>query len=118
MKCSDTQIRLSPFTEETLIRENRRYVDTGGVSKNNRSQGFIPAFLDTETGNVYRSRFQDGSAAPVHVLSGLPRELFDPDGSPSGQLAVKQSLISGFLREETFYSREEAAQAAASGPLH
>jgi len=113
MKCPDTQTRMPLLTENTLAQENCQYTGTSGISMNNRSQGFVPAFLDTETGNFYPSRFQDGSAAPVHVLSGLPYELFDPDSSSDGQLVVKHSLISGFLREEIFYSREEAARAAA-----
>ena len=118
MKHSDTQTRSTSFTEETLARENLQYIGTGGVSENNRGQGFVPAFLDTATGHVYRSRFQDGRAAPVHVLSGLPHKLFEPDSSSNGPLAVKRSVISGFLREDIFYSREEAAQASATGCLH
>lgn len=112
MKHADTQTRLTSFTEETLARENIKFIGTRGVSKNNRSQGFAPAFLDTATGCIYRSRFQDGHLAPVHVLSGLPDDLFDTDSSSNGQLAVKPNVISGFLREDTFYSREEAARAA------
>lgn len=87
-----------------LARENLRYIDTGGVSANNRDKGFIPAFMDTETGDVYQSRFANGMPAPIHVLAGLPEKLIE-----------KKSLVSGFLREETFYSREEALKAVASG---
>lgn len=118
MKYSDTQTRLPPFNEETLARENLQHIGTGGVSENNRSQGFIPAFLNAETGNVYRSRFQRGLAALVYVLSGLPHDLLVPDSSSNGQLTVKRSVISGFLREGTFYSREEAAQAVAFVRVH
>ena len=87
-----------------LVRENLKYTGTGGVSANNQDKGFVPAFMDTETGNIYRSRFANGLPAPIHVLAGLPQKLIE-----------KNSVISGFLRAETFYSREEALRAAASG---
>lgn len=59
----------------SLARENLQYTGTGGVSANNRDKGFIPAFMDTETGNIYRSCFANGMPAPVHVLAGLPENL-------------------------------------------
>ena len=118
MKDPDLQLQLQTLTEETLAQENRQYTGTGGVSANNRDQGFIPAFMDTETGNVYRSRFPDGKPAPVHVLAGLPDELVDTDCQPDGHRSIKHSVVSGFVHADHFYSREEAAQAAASGCLH
>ncbi len=96
---------------DTLARENFRYMGTGGVSANNRSQGFVPAFKDTETGIIYRSRFANGMPAPVHMLAGLPEDLIEVDEILSTTLSLKSSVISGFIREETFYSREEARQA-------
>ena len=118
MKDSDIQTRLQTISDETLAQENLQYTGTCGVSANNRDQGFIPAFMDTETGNVYRSRFLDGKPAPVHVLAGLPDELVNTDTQSNGNRSIKHSVVSGFLHEDHFYSREEAAQAAASGCLH
>ena len=118
MKNPDRQPRLQTITEDTLAQENHQYTGTGGVSANNRDQGFIPAFMDTETGNVYRSRFSDGKPAPVHVLAGLPDELVDADCQSNSNRSIKHSVVSGFIHEDHFYSREEAAQAAASGCLH
>jgi hypothetical protein len=74
--------------------------------------------MDTETGNVYRSRFPDGRPAPVHVLAGLPEALLDADCPPNGHRSIKHSVISGFILANRFYSREAAAQATASGSLH
>lgn len=109
MKSFNSQIRLQSICNKALAQENLQYADTGGVSKNNRSQGFVPAFLDTDSGYVYRSRFPDGRPAPVHILSGLPGELFNSEDVSSEQNAVKESVVSGFLLEETFYTREAAA---------
>lgn len=86
------------MTLEKLRRENEAFKDTGGVSGNNRAHGFRPAFLDPATGRVYPSRFADGTPAPIHLLEGLSNE-------------VKRMAISGFLRGEAFYTREQAAQA-------
>ena len=118
MKNPDTQTRLQIVTEETLLRENLQYTGTGGVSANNRDQGFLPAFLDTETGTVYRSRFANGMPAPIHVLTGLPENLVESHEKSNTSLSIKNSVISGFMRGETFYSREEAMQATASARLH
>ena len=118
MKDFETRTRLQPVTNETLAQENLHYTGSGGISANNREQGFIPAFLDTETGKVYRSRFADGRPAPVHVLSGLPDELVESCAPSNGQRAIKDSVVSGFVRNELFYSREEAARAAALKQIH
>jgi hypothetical protein len=118
MKDPETHTRKRPLSEETLAQENLRYNGSGGISANNRNQGFIPAFMDTETGNVYRSRFPNGKPAPIHVLAGLPDELLDTHCHPNSHRSIKHSVISGFILEDRFYSREAASQATTSGSLH
>ena len=114
MKASNSQSLPHSIRSKSLEQENLQYADTGGVSENNRSLGFVPAFLDTDSGYVYRSRFPDGRPAPVHMLSGLPRKLMKSGNDSSQEYAVKDSVISGFLLEETFYTREAAAIALKS----
>ncbi len=101
-----------------LREENKAFGGTGGVSSVNRKHGFLPAFLDTDTGVVYPSRFADGRPAPVHLYEGLPSVLFtdlDARGKPK---ALKSSVISGFVRGQYFYTRDEAARVLAlSKPL-
>jgi hypothetical protein len=63
---------MTPFT---LQQENRRYRGRGGVSPENGSLGFRPAFMDVETGRVFASCFADGRPAAVHVIEGLPEKL-------------------------------------------
>jgi hypothetical protein len=91
--------------------ENLRYQGTGGVSRENRTSGFEPAFLDTVTGKAYRSSFPDGRAAPVHILEGLPGHLLI---QTRDALKAKEGLISGFLRCGEFFTRAEAAHATKS----
>ncbi len=94
---------------QTLEAQNRQFKGTGGVSQENRSVGFVPAFLDTLTGTVYRSCFANGQLAPVHVLDGLPSELVTKKSISGRVVAVIDSVIAGFLREGRFYTRSEAA---------
>lgn len=101
---------LHALTQESLAKENRDYACSGGISANNRQQGFMPAFLDTGTGTVYRSCFPDGRPAPVHILAGLPEELLVTGSQASDRRAIKGSVISGFVFEDAFYTREEAAR--------
>jgi hypothetical protein len=100
------------LTQDALAHEKARYWGTAGCSAGNRSLGFRPAFLDTDTGRVYLSAFADGRPAPVHVLDGLPQTLVVAR-APGGRVwAVKASVVSGFARDGCFYSREEAMRIA------
>ena len=98
------------LTPETLVRENKCFCNTGGVSSNNRSAGFQSAFLDRATGQVYLSRFTNGLPAPIHLLDGLPEDLVLTRNPEGRIIAVKDTVIAGFLYANTFYTREQAAQ--------
>lgn len=98
------------LTEQELRLETISFAGTGGISTNSRSNGFRPAFLDTHTQVFYLSRFLDGRPAPLHLLDGLPDDVVLSRG-PSGRIeAVKPSVISGFVRDGEFYTRDEAAR--------
>jgi hypothetical protein len=105
---------MSILTSQTLARENREFYRTGGRSEENRGFGFRPAFMDSETGIVYASRFRDGSDAPFHLIDGLPDAVVLRRHASGGVAAVKCSVVSGFVRNGEFYRREEAAYLAAS----
>lgn len=97
------------LSKQLLQRENLFYRGSGGISQENRSYGFRPAFLDTETGEIFPSCFTDGRPAPCHILDGLPQTIVAVR-APSGRvMAVKSSVISGFVRGGRFYTREQAA---------
>ncbi len=97
---------------------------SGGVSGDNRHLGFVPAFMDTRTGNIYGCTFADGRPAAFHVLDGLPDELVvarDRHGRPSH---VVGTVIAGFCLDSRFYTREQAAaqvsraEACSAGTAH
>lgn len=93
----------------TLAADNRFFAGTGGVSHENYYYGFVPGFLDRETGMIYPSRRANGALAPFHALDGLPEHLVlarDPVGQV---VAIKTSVIAGFVRRGCFYTREQAA---------
>ncbi|GMQ87388.1 MAG: hypothetical protein BMS9Abin08_0589 [Gammaproteobacteria bacterium] len=95
----------------TLIEENLAYAGTGGLSQENRSMGFIPAFYDVVTGRAEIARFADGRPAPMHLLEGLPGEWVKKRDASGRACAIKGSVISGFIRGAYFYTRKQAAEA-------
>jgi len=97
------------LTALTLRQQNRRFRGTGGVSAGNRSLGFAPAFLDTQTGEVYRACFADGRPAPMHLLEGLPPALVIARDVAGRATAIHPTVTAGFVRGTRFFTREQAA---------
>jgi hypothetical protein len=101
------------YTTSMLQQENREYCGFGAVSRESRCYGLSPAFLDSDTGRVLPSRFSDGRLAQVHVLDGLPEDVVVTRGGSGRVVAVKGSIVAGFVRDGQFYTREEAAREVA-----
>lgn len=98
------------MNQSILEQETIAYQGSGGVSADNRWFGFRPAFRNTETGNVYPSRFADGRLAPIHMIDGLPDDLVVARSKAGKVIAVKDSVQSGFILNGCFLDREEAAR--------
>lgn len=92
-----------------LARDNALYAGTGGVSERNRVAGFVPAYRDSDSGEVVLSRFADGTLAPVHVLEGLPADWVLARDGDGCVIRVRATVEAGFVREGRFYTREAAA---------
>ncbi len=101
---------MNTFTLETLGAENQHFIGTTGISRHNCALGFLPAFRDSSTGKIYQSRFADGHPAPIHCLTGLPSEVILVRSATGLVVTVKPSLECGFVLEERFYIREQAAR--------
>jgi hypothetical protein len=97
------------LTAQSLGSENRLFAGTGGISRNNRLQGLRPAFHDTESGQVAISCFADGRPSPIHLLEGVPVDWVTVRSACGGVLAVKASVVAGFIRGRRFYTRAQAA---------
>ncbi len=103
--------------DDVLARENREYSGTGGVSEMNGAYGFMPAFCDLDTGDVYVSCYADGRPAPVHLYEGLPSALVAHDDAGERPKALKSSVVAGFVRGQRFYTRDEAARELAAAGI-
>jgi len=100
------------LTNATLKKENLAFGGTAGVSENNHCARFRPAFHDLATGRTALARFADGRPAPMHLLDGLPREWVAEYDAAGRVRAIKDSVVSGFVRDGRFYTREQTAAAS------
>ncbi len=98
------------LNRSVLQHQNREFLGSGGRSEENQGRGFRPAFMDSDTLAIYASCFADGRAAPFHLVDGLPEHLIAGRLACGRIAAVKASVISGFVRDDRFYSRDEAAR--------
>lgn len=98
------------MTQRTLRIQNRVFAGTNGISQENCQLGFVPAFMDRETGSVYLSCTADGNPAPVHLLDGLPEHLVLARNDSGHVAEVKGTIIAGFIRDGHFYTREQAVR--------
>ena len=97
------------LTSRGLRQQCRLYQGTGGASEDNRGSGFVPAFLNRDTGETLPSAFADGRMATVHVLDGLPESVIVRRNRTGKVTAVRGNIVAGFLRDNRFYTREQAA---------
>lgn len=100
------------LTYRVLQQQTRVYQGSGGTSAECACLGLAPAFLDRDTNQVYRACFANGSPAPMHLLDGLPNELVITRDARGRVVTVKASLLSGFLKDGVFYTRDEASRLA------
>jgi hypothetical protein len=100
------------LSEQLLKTHNTLFHGTAGVSRNNGALGFVPAFLDLRTGRAEISRFADGRPAAMHIIDGLPDEWVAQRDADGRVLNTHPGIVAGFLRDERFYTRKQAAQAA------
>ena len=97
------------FTTQQLQQQSALYQGSGGCSEENHGLGFQPAFLDSESGEIYPSCLADGSPSPVHSLNGWPEGVVLMRDEQGNVLQVKGSVVSGFQRDGAFFSRDECA---------
>jgi hypothetical protein len=99
------------LSAQLLKIQNRVFAGTLGISRNNRHLGFVPAYYDTTSGTATLSRFANGNPAPIHLLDGLPAEWVLERDAGGRVLKARPGVVAGFLRDNCFYTREEAARA-------
>ena len=95
---------------QTLCSENLTYAGTRGISENNHTSNFRPAFLDRTTGRIEIAKLKNGEQAPVHIICWMPEEWATSIDDNGLVLGLKPGIIAGFERGGRFYTREEAAE--------
>ncbi len=99
----------TPVTMDTLIEQNQVYKTSLGVSERCASSGYAPAFQDTLTGETHLSLYANGHRAPVHMLDGLPEQWVVKRDQNSRVVAVRATVVAGFVHDGIFYTRKEVA---------
>ena len=94
----------------TLQLENIAFSDTVGVSRNNRKSGFTPAFLNKKTGLIEIARLKNGQPSPMHIISWLPKTWASRLASDGSVESLKPEIITGFVRDGIFYTRQQTAE--------
>ncbi|MGH1460860.1 MAG: hypothetical protein ACRBB6_02375 [Neptuniibacter sp.] len=92
--------------QNRLELENERFADSGGISQNNATQRFMPAFKNKHTGEIALSRYANGATAPFHLIEGLPENWLKKEEKCTD---LEACIISGFVRFGQFFDRQEAA---------
>ena len=97
------------LSTQSLKHQNREFKETGGISSNNRQLQFVPAFKDTETGEVCTICNPDGSPSLIHNLNAAPRSWIVQQDASGRVLALKGTIVAGFVLDQIFYTRQQAA---------
>jgi len=101
------------LTQYVLERETEAFRGSGGISQENRGFGFVPAFFDAHSSTVYPSRFADGRPAPFHLIDGLPDEAVAERDAAGRAILLRNSIVSGFVRNGCFYTGKKPRPAPA-----
>ena len=100
-----------PITKESLRVESAPYKGSCGDSATARNKRFLPAFKNTENGQVQLARLPNGQVAPMHLISYLPPSWAARRDTDGTVLELVGSVVAGFVRDGRFYTREEASTA-------
>src|SRR3569833_2617990 len=97
-------------TRQKLRGQALVFAGRGGVSEENRRYCFCPAFLDKASGEFVLSCNAEGALAAVHFFDGLPAAWVALRVGQVRPIAIKASIIAGFVRDNKKNTREQAAQ--------
>jgi hypothetical protein len=92
--------------EHTLCQENLEYRGTRGISQNNKTTGFSPAFREEKTGRIEIARLSNGHPAPAHIISWLPVDWALTRDEHGAIMELIPDIVSGFVRQGLFYTRK------------
>jgi len=95
------------MSQSQVEQQQGMYDRMGGAVFHDASFGFMPAFLDLKTRETHLSAYKDGEPAVIHILDGLPGHWISEWGTDGRAVALKSSVIAGFMRNCRFYTINE-----------
>lgn len=101
------------LTQLSLDDENVLYQRTRHAHGHGARPGFVPGYRNDLTGELARSRYADGTPAPLHLLDGLPDHWVAERDALGNVTRARTGIVAGFLRGGRFYTRDEAARGIA-----
>lgn len=108
-------VKSDDMTIAKLNKEVVKYKGIGGISTEAIKNKFIPGFRDSETGLIYPSLDENGRPTGIHLLDGLPESMITERNKYGDVTKAKASLESGFIRDDQFYTRDDAVAAQKPG---
>jgi hypothetical protein len=98
------------MNHENITRHSAHIHDAKNITREQtRGYGFVPAFKDCNDGCVYLSRNANGTPEPIHKVDGIPNHLIVCLDLYGKKKKLKESVIVGFVRDNHFFSRSQAA---------
>lgn len=95
------------MSQSQVEQQQSVYEKSGGAVFRDASFGFMPAFLDLKTCETHLSAYKNGQPAVIHILDGLPGHWISEWGTDGRAVALKSSVIAGFMRSSRFYTFNE-----------
>jgi hypothetical protein len=90
-----------------ILEQRKLYDRMPGVSFGNLCFGFMPAFMDFESGETHLSVNPNGSIALIHSLDSLPLEWISGWDQAGKATDIKESVAAGFVRGGDFFTLDE-----------
>jgi len=114
MNVNSSESSMSRPNDQLAVRAaSQEYLGTCGESATAKNVKFVPAFRNMLDGRVERARFPNGKPAPMHLIGGLPREWAVRCDEAGCVLEISDDIEAGFVRDDQFYTREQAARETA-----
>ncbi len=95
------------ITSADFLQQHRLHKEMPRGSFGDLCFGFLPAFRDLTTGETHLSVYPDGSCAMIHLLDGLPLDWVTEWDEQGRILALKDSIVAGFMRGSGFYTLDD-----------
>lgn len=90
-----------------VLEQRKLYNKMPGVSFGNLCFGFLPAFMDAQSGETHIAVNDDGSISLTHTMDNLPLEWVKNWDETGHAIELLDSIQAGFLRGTDFYTLDD-----------